>query len=323
MFIGCHQIIIKMNEAGRSKTPFLFAVNFEMNEGFFIENPLKQSRILFNINGITNAKNVPETPKSYIFKRYPESFETYEKRFYCAMDALHKEETFLLNLTIKTPIETSLSLQEIFNYSSAKYRLYVPEKFVCFSPEQFVIIKYGKIFMHPMKGTIDATLPNAAERLLSDYKETAEHQTITELTLNDLKQVATSVKVTRSRYIDKLKTNNGYMLQTSSEIEGTLPTNYMQNLGILFFKLLPAGSILGTPRNATLRVIRNCENQNRGFYSGVAGYFDGENLDSGVLIRFIEKKNGKMYFRSGGGITVDSQCESEYNEAVQKVYLPF
>ena len=50
------------------------------------------------------------------------------------MDALHKEETFLLNLTIKTPIETSLSLQEIFNYSSAKYRLYVPEKFVCFRP---------------------------------------------------------------------------------------------------------------------------------------------------------------------------------------------
>ena len=40
--------------------------------------------------------------------------------------------------------------------------------------------------MHPMKGTIDATLPNAAERLLGDYKETAEHQTITELTLNDL-----------------------------------------------------------------------------------------------------------------------------------------
>ena len=30
-----------------------------------------------------------------------------------------------------------------------------------------------------------------------------------------------------------------------------------------------------------------------------------------------------MYFRSGGGITIESQCESEYNEAIQKVYLPF
>lgn len=341
MFIHCHQIAAKMNEAGRSRTPFLFAVNFEMSEGFFIENPLQQTGVLFDVNGITNAeqvsnadqvsnaeqafnaKQVSSAAVEFVFECSPESFETYEKRFRCAMEALRTGETLLLNLTIKTPIETSLSLREIFERSIAKYRLYVPEKFVCFSPERFVKIKDGKIFSHPMKGTIDASLPKAAERLLDDQKEAAEHQTITELTRDDLGRVATEVKVNRFRYIDRLKTNNGYILQTSSEVEGTLPTDYLQNLGTLFFKLLPASSISGAPRETTLHVIRACERQSRGFYSGVVGYFDGENLDSGVLIRFIEEENGKMYFRSGGGVTINSQCESEYHEAIQKVYLPF
>ncbi len=360
-----------MNEAGRTKTPFLFAVNFEMSEGFFIENALRQTHVLFDLNRITNAEQasnanpmsnsgrmsgvrkvlnfglvssmgqvsnagqafnaeqesnveqVSNTPVEFVFERYPESFETYEKRFRRVMEALRAGETLLLNLTIKTLIETSLSLREIFEYSQAKYRLYVPGKFVCFSPERFVKIRDGKIFSHPMKGTIDASLPNAVNRLLNDRKEAAEHEMITKLTRDDLRRVATAVKVNRFRYIDRLKTNNGTILQTSSEIEGTLPVDYLQNLGTLFFQLLPAGSIAGTPREATLRVIRACEQQPRGFYSGVVGYFDGENLDSGVLIRFIEEENGKMYFRSGGGITIDSQCESEYNEAIQKVYLPF
>lgn len=323
MFISCRQIIAKMNEAGKTKTPFLFAVNYEMSEGFFIENPLQQSHVLFDINGISNADKGSLQDKDFVFERFPESYETYEKRFNYAMDALRKGEISLLNLTIKTPIKTSLSLQEIFEHSEAKYRLYVPDKFVCFSPERFVVIKEGKIFSHPMKGTIDATLPNAAETLLNNSKELAEHQTMAKLTCNDLERVACNVKINRFRYIDKLKTNNGYILQTSSEIEGTLPYDYLQNLGTLFFKLLPAGSISGSPRDAALRVIRECEQQARGYYSGVVGYFDGENLDSGVLIRFIEEENGKMYFRSGGGITADSNCESEYLEAIQKVYLPF
>lgn len=323
MLINCNQIISKMNEAGRSKLPFLFVVNFEMSEGLFIENPLQQTRLLFDINGFSNARNSSEAPVEYVFKRFPEGFEIYEKRFRGAMEAMSKGETSLLNLTIKTPIETSLSLQQIFEFSKARYRLYIPDKFVCFSPERFVSIRDGKIFSHPMKGTIDATLPNAAEELLNNPKELAEHETMAELTCADLGRVASHIKVNRFRYIDKLKTTNGDILQTSSEIEGTLPADYLQNLGTLFFKLLPAGSIAGAPREAALCVIRQCEKQERGFYSGVVGYFDGESLDSGVLIRFIEQENGKMYFRSGGGITANSQCESEYNEALQKVYLPF
>ena len=312
-----------MNEAGNSRTPFLFVVNFEMTEGIFIKNPLQQNHIFFDVNGTTNAARLTNTPKHYVFERYPESLQTYKSRFLRAMEAMRNGETALLNLTIKTPIKTSLLLHEIFDYSKAKYRFYVPHQFVCFSPERFVAIRNGKIFSHPMKGTIDAAVPNATEKLLNNHKEIAEHRTMTKLTCDDLKQIANNVTINRFRYIDKLKTNKGWILQTSSEIEGTLPTKYLKNLGTMFLKLLPAGSILGSPRDEALRVIRICEQQTRGFYSGVGGYFDGKNLDSAVLIRFIEEENGKLYFRSGGGITINSECESEYYEAIQKVYLPF
>ena len=53
--------------------------------------------------------------------------------------------------------------------------------FVCFSPETFVRIKGGRIYSYPMKGTLDASLPNAEKQLMEDQKEAAEHATIVDL----------------------------------------------------------------------------------------------------------------------------------------------
>ena len=104
-----------------------------------------------------------------------------------------------------------------------------------------------------MKGTIDASLPDAKEVLLRDEKEAAEHATITDLIRNDLSRVATEVTVTRYRYLDELHTHCGRLLQMSSEIRGRLPENYHEKLGSLFFELLPAGSITGAPRRKRWR----------------------------------------------------------------------
>ncbi|MDO5522705.1 MAG: aminodeoxychorismate synthase component I, partial [Bacteroidia bacterium] len=260
--------------------------------------------------------------KHLLFSAFPEGYNRYAERFSHVMNGLKYGNSFLVNLTIKTPVETNLSLKEIFLRSKAMYRLYVPERFVCFSPERFVKITDGKIFSHPMKGTINASIENAAQLILNDYKETAEHNTIVDLLRNDLSRVATRVKVNRFRYIDTLDTNTGSILQVSSEIEGTLPENYLENIGTIFFDLLPAGSVSGAPKQATLQLIREAEQKTRGFYTGVAGYFDGQNLDSGVLIRYIEQTENGFYFRSGGGITINSECAKEYAEAVNKIYLP-
>ena len=69
-------------------------------------------------------------------------------------------------------------------------------------------------------------------------------------------------------------------------------------------------------------IIEAAEKEARGYYTGVFGYFDGENLDSGVMIRFIEEEGNKFFYRSGGGITTQSDLKSEYQEAIDKVYVP-
>ena len=94
-------------------------------------------------------------------------------------------------------------------------------------------------------------------------------------------------------------------------------------IGDIIVLMLPAGSVSGAPKSATIDLIKKAEGESRGFYTGVFGYYDGTELDSAVLIRFIESQNGQSYYRSGGGITAYSRCEEEYNEVLKKIYLPF
>jgi para-aminobenzoate synthetase component 1 len=235
---------------------------------------------------------------------------------------IHLGNSFLVNLTQPTLVHTNHTLVELYNAGFAKYKLWLAGKFAVFSPEAFVRIKGCTISSFPMKGTIDATWPDAENFILNDAKEMAEHATIVDLIRNDLSMVSSNVEVNRYRYVEKLHTNTHDLLQVSSEITGQLPHGFHSQLGDILFKLLPAGSICGAPKMNTLEIIENAEGYNRGFYTGVFGWFDGENLDSGVMIRFVEQMNDNLIFKSGGGITSQSDSKKEYEELIQKVYVP-
>jgi len=106
-------------------------------------------------------------------------------------------------------------------------------------------------------------------------------------------------------------------------ITAVKPHNYKcrQNQAYLF-AFLPAGSITGAPKQETVNIIKEAEKYHRGYYSGIFGYFDGDNVDSCVMIRFLEKQDNKLCFKSGGGITFQSDCRKEYRELIQKIYVP-
>lgn len=315
--------IDKMNTLGRLGTPFLFLIDYEMRKPLVY--PLSQlpNDIFIKTALFKNKPKDTATINQVYLKSKPIDFKRYNKAFIKVKEELNKGNTYLLNLTFKTPIETNLNLSEIYLRSAAKYKLLFKNKFVCFSPESFVKIKSGKIFSYPMKGTIDANLPHAKAIILNDKKEMAEHVTIVDLIRNDLNMVAKNVTVNRFRYIDSLKTNHKHLLQVSSEISGTLPSDYPQNIGTIIAKLLPAGSICGAPKKQTLDIISQVENYKRGYYTGIAGVFDGENLDSAVLIRFVENTKNGLVYKSGGGITHLSEAQSEYQELLNKIYVPF
>ena len=319
------QVLEQMNEASLRGEAFFFALDFELREALFELRPLEQPepRYFFSLPGYSTASPaVPRRPRLDLVPTV-EPLERYRERFAKVHRGLMHGDSFLVNLALRTPVELEATLEEVYVTSCADYRLLVPGRFVSFSPECFVRLEGERLSTYPMKGTIDARLPDAAERLRSDYKESCEHHTIVDLMRNDLSRVAERVRVERFKYLTELTTSRGPLLQMSSEVVGHIDRSALR-LGDLLLELLPAGSISGAPKGATLELIRSAEGVPRGFYTGVWGYFDGVCLDTAVLIRYLEyeAETGRYYYRSGGGITINSQAEDEWRECLQKIYIP-
>ena len=315
----------KLNKFGFEKEPFLFVLSYDLSK-FYIEKLSNLPKtIKFELN--SNEHNKSKDIKKSKLEKFPISFEEYKKSFDYIQEQIKSGNSYLLNLTAKTKIKTSLSLDEIYENIDAKFKLRFQnnkDDFVCFSPERFVEVKKNKISTYPMKGTIDAIITNAQARILGDVKEMAEHTMVVDLLRNDLGIIAQKVRVNKFRYCEKINAGDKKLLQISSKISANLQDNWNEKIGDILTSILPAGSITGTPKKKTVEILKKIENYDRGFYTGIFGVFDGINLDSSVMIRFIQQEqNGELFYKSGGGITCDSNVNLEYQELIDKIYLPF
>ena len=308
----------RISKYASAKEPFLFIISYDKTK-IFVQ---KLSELSGSIAYSFDCEARVDLGKKANLIKYPVDFKIYSKSFKKVIEEIKSGNTYLLNLTFRSEIKTSLSFAEIFTQAKAPYKLLIDNKFVCFSPECFVKIEDNTISTYPMKGTIDASIPNAKEQILNDLKETAEHTMIVDLMRNDLNMVGVKTAVPKFRYIDKIKAGDKELLQVSSKIEAELSENWHKNLGTILDKLTPAGSISGTPKQSTLKIIDRVERSPRGLYCGVFGVFDGSSLKSAVMIRAITKEEDKLYYHSGGGITIDSNLHMEYQELVDKIYLP-
>jgi para-aminobenzoate synthetase component 1 len=279
------------------------------------------NKIPKNIHFQINTEQTKTSQKQPI-KKTPICYEHYLTKFHSIQNEIKEGNTYLINLTTQTTIDTNLSLDDIYKVANSKYKLLYKNKFVCFSPESFCKISNNKIYTYPMKGTIDATIPNAENIILNDDKELAEHTMVVDLLRNDLSIVSSNVKVEKFRYCEKIKAGEKELLQISSKISGELGDKWQNRIGDIITSILPAGSITGTPKKKTIQIIEEVEKYPREYFTGVFGVFDGETLNSAVMIRFIEKQNDKYIYKSGGGITCDSDPQKEYQEMLDKVYIP-
>ena len=196
-----------MNKYGAEKEPFMFIVDFDMKRPEIHKLNSVPPGIKFLTPLLSNVYPGQIYTKPVYFKKHPVPFSIYSEAFRNVQKNISLGNSYLLNLTFPTLIETEMTLEEIFEVSVAKYKLLYYNSFVVFSPEIFVRIKEG-------------------------------------------------------------------------------------------------------------------ENSERGWYTGVFGVFDGKSLDSAVMIRFIEKDLDKLFYKSGGGITYLSDPVKEYEELISKVYVP-
>jgi para-aminobenzoate synthetase component 1 len=318
------EFVDQLNQWGAQKKPFVFIIDFEQKKplAWLIEECPSAFQFKFNPSGVKSkaaSENKLEEAHIQQFTKHPIALEDYAVKYHQVLNALQRGDSFLINLTIPTPVDSLVDFQTYFNQAQSKYVVWLKDEFISFSPETFIQIDAGKIATYPMKGTIDASLPNAKEKILKDPKEYAEHATIVDLLRNDLSKVASNVKVKDFRYYEELQTQGGMIGQVSSAIEGTLSDDYASKIGTILYDLLPAGSVSGAPKKKTADLIAEIEGKDRGYYTGIAGCFDGIHLDSCVLIRYLGADN---VYQSGGGITFQSDLQSEYQEMINKVYVP-
>jgi len=328
------EFVEKANCWGAAGSPFLFLLDFELEKPLIVPaEAAAEEGLMYYVRGLTNvagdgrqSEHSDHTHTSW--EAIPINYERYKAAFDIVQKNLHGGNTYLLNLTFPTKLKGNLDLEALFYNSYAPYKLCKKDDFTLYSPESFIRIKNDKIYSFPMKGTISTSVPDAERALLGNKKEEYEHNTIVDLIRNDLAIAGHSIEVTRFRYIDKIKRVQGGgvhddLLQLSSEITGELDADWRTRLGDLIVKLLPAGSVSGAPKAKTCEIIREAEGEPRGYYTGIFGIYDGAAVDSAVNIRFVESAgSGNFQYRSGGGITALSDCDYEYKELVEKVYVP-
>lgn len=258
----------------------------------------------------------------------------YEHAFYKVQDYLTAGDCYQINLT--QCWQGQLSNQQLVDYlPSLHYSTNAPfagylglnnfELLSC-SPELFFTFANNAqgencIITKPIKGTrprgqnVAADQANKKELARSE-KDIAENVMIVDLLRNDLGKYAKTgtVKVPKLFDIESFS-NVHHMVST---ITATLKDNISPWTVLL--ESLPAGSITGTPKKRAVEIINELEAKPRGAYCGTMGYlnFDGTGQWN-VLIRTLQASDSNVSLWAGGGITIASDCDAEYQECFDKV----
>lgn len=308
----------ELNDLCSKRVPLFFVIDYKKTH--YEIHPL--DKLPKDIRFHTKNTKREHSDKRLHFKKDAISFDLYRSGFEKIREQIRCGNSYLLNFTAKTRLIANFTLLEAYEQSNSLFNLYFRDEFTCFTPERFVEIRENKIYAYPMKGTINSSIPDAKNQLLNSEKELAEHVMVVDLLRNDLGMVGKKVRLESFRHLDRIPLEGHEIFQTSSRISAELEKDWRSRVGDIFDLMLPAGSVTGTPKSSTCAIIDAVENFERGYFCGVAGIFDGEGIQSYVLIRFIEKKDGELYYKSGGGITIDSDPLCEYEEMLEKVYVP-
>ena len=206
-----------------------------------------------------------------------------------------------------------------------------PANFSCFmkfedlsiissSPELFLRSKNNKIYSRPIKGTIERGHSPSQDRknrqyLKNSLKEKAENLMIVDLMRNDFSSFCKPQSV-RVKNLFKVSAYKN-VFHLSSQIHGEIAQGF--SIFDAIKKSFPAGSMTGAPKIKVIQNLRTFEKIKRGIYSGMLGYFLGKSeLNFSVVIRTLVVSGDKFEFQVGGGVTFDSDPESELQETYSK-----
>jgi len=251
----------------------------------------------------------------------------YDKALFTIQDHIRKGNVYQANLThfLETqwegdPWQYFFSLLKKNPVDFAGCFLHPDFNIYSLSPEKFATFKGSEIFTEPVKGTrprgkTEAEDDRERKALLGSSKEEAELNMITDLLRNDLGKVCKtgSIEVLRHRETMALSS----VWHTYSIIRGKLPESTNPISALL--SMMPGGSITGCPKKRAIEIINDLEIHRRNLYTGTMGlqYPDGSS-EWNIAIRTVLHQDGRLLLGVGGGITIDSNADEEYNETLAK-----
>ncbi|MCU4565328.1 anthranilate synthase component I family protein [Acinetobacter sp. WU_MDCI_Abxc222] len=273
-----------------------------------------------------NSKNIFEL-KTTIQPRW--SKKQYLDAFYKIQEYIKAGDCYQINLTQEFKAKFSGSLlnkaKDLWKLTNAPYAGYLKlddfELLSC-SPELFIEFNQNKqIKTRPIKGTMPRY-----ENIEKDYiskqtlknsqKDQAENVMIVDLLRNDLSIYANTGSVKTTKLFEIESFNQVHHMV--SEIVATLKDdiNPMQML----LSALPGGSITGAPKIRAIQIIEELEEEARGAYCGTLGYFNFDGTGRwNILIRSFQQYQNQLSLWAGGGITIASNAEAEYQESLDKI----
>ncbi|RZF52755.1 aminodeoxychorismate synthase component I [Acinetobacter halotolerans] len=306
-------------------------LRFQDNAWYFHSDEAKAQLIFSRISDLINQP----TPKnlstlSLLEKCHPRwSKQQYIKAFQHVQEYIKAGDCYQINLTqeFKATAKGSLlnSAPALWQLTHAPYAGYLKiddfELLSC-SPELFIEFQQNrKIKTRPIKGTMprfdnpeDDRI--SKETLCKSEKDQAENVMIVDLLRNDLSVYAETGSVSTTKLFEIESFNQVHHMV--SEITATLKEeiNPMQML----LSALPGGSITGAPKIRAMQIIEELEGAPRGAYCGSLGYFNFDGTGRwNILIRSIQKYQNELSMWAGGGITIASDAEAEYQECFDKI----
>jgi anthranilate/para-aminobenzoate synthase component I len=265
------------------------------------------------------------------------NFEDYEKKFKETYKHLHLGDCYQLNLTrpFYFRCNKELTAREYIDilwrdalkvgaYAHGTYIDSLGKLLLSNSPE--CLFQIDKSFSEPIirtmpiKGTVqinhEAKREEAWSVLTNSRKDQAELFMITDLMRNDLTRINFSpAKVVRK----KSPLHVPGLVHQFSVIESKLSND--NTLADILYSLYPGGSITGAPKKNVMKLIKEIEKGVRGFYCGSTVLMYKNSLTASINIRsaevdFLQKE---LKYGSGGGITLESNAQSEYDEILAKL----
>jgi anthranilate synthase component 1 len=307
---------------------YVIAINHFKDELWLCENSVEGVESeLGLVESIIKSKDVP----AYPFKLVSEEVSNISDAEYLEMvrkgiESCHRGDVFQIVLSRRYQqsfIGDEMAVyRALRNINPSPYLFffdYGDYKLIGSSPESQIIIKEGTAIVHPIAGTFrrtgdDAVDSQAAEDLLKDPKENAEHVMLVDLARNDLSTVCTGVEVVHYRQVHYYS----HVIHLVSEVAGKVAQG--TNPFAVLARTFPAGTLSGAPKYKAMQLIDAYEPTPRSYYGGAIGFmgFNGS-CNHAIMIRTFLSKNNTLYCQAGAGVVAASRPESELQEVENKL----